>query len=238
MPDRSGNVGEDVLVSTDLEQVLADARQRREVAGYADLSAWAAVLAAERDLAESKGEQWAEVIDLGVRWSGGAPLPHLVSNGSTAVLICHAEDADPHWNGTHTRVVSPSDGDRSPLLRFTFDRCHSVKFGGPNDEALHGHPLDGHGLSTHDAHLVHNSTWLEQERQINSVHDHHSDSRFLTLNHYLLSFHDDTFEALADSVTIDTIEATTAELLLDACRHLVGADPAVSDRGVADQTWP
>jgi hypothetical protein len=39
-------------------------------------------LQAERDLAAARGEQYAQVIDIGPCWDDGAPLPHLISNGS------------------------------------------------------------------------------------------------------------------------------------------------------------
>ena len=92
----------------DLEQRLTVARQRvRELT--ANLSrdtrqAWRAAYAdqlqAERDLADGRGEQYAREIDIGPRWDTGAPLPHLVSNGSRAFVVCLADQPDPHWDGT------------------------------------------------------------------------------------------------------------------------------------------
>ena len=82
-------------MSEDLEQRLADAQRRvRELAS--DLrsdtlpalrAAHAGQLQAERDLAAARGEQYAQVIDIGPRWNGGAPLPHLISNGSRAFIV-------------------------------------------------------------------------------------------------------------------------------------------------------
>jgi hypothetical protein len=52
----------------------------------------------------------------------------------------------------------------------------------------------------HQAHEIHNSTWLEEHIQINSVHPYHSDEPWRRLHHCLLAFHDEMFEALADTV--------------------------------------
>jgi hypothetical protein len=176
---------------------------------------------AERRLAESQGEHWAETLDIGARWSAGAPLPHLVSNGSTTIVICFATVSDPNWDGTYVRMVSPADEALSALLHIEFSRCHSIKFGGPNNEAMNGHPLYGRGLEPYAAHVVHNSQWLEQERVINSVHPYHSDETYAQLNHYLLAFHDETFEALAQSIDTRHIEGVFSQVVTEASQAIV-----------------
>lgn len=176
---------------------------------------------AERRLAEAQGEQWAETVDIGARWSAGAPLPHLVSNGSTTIVICFAAVSDPSWDGTHVRMVSPTDDAPSALLHIEFSQCQSIKFGGPNNEAMNGHPLYGRGIEPYAAHVVHNSQWLEQARLINSVHPYHSDESYVQLNHYLLAFHDETFEALAQSITTRRIEGVFGQIVVEAAHEIV-----------------
>ena len=75
------------------------------------------VLAAERTLAAARGEQYAEVIDLGVHWDVGAPLPHLIAGGLRAAIICRSALHDPTWDGTWTTIVSPSDTEEADLIR-------------------------------------------------------------------------------------------------------------------------
>lgn len=157
-------------------------------------------------------------IDLGVLWDGGAPLPHLVSNGPTAVLIAHSSEPDPDWDGTYVRIVSPSDSEPDWFVVLTFTGCASVRFGSPNDEALHGHPLATYGPSEYRAHKVMNSPWLEEQIRANSVHPYHSEARWRELTHYFLVFHDETFEALAQTVHAERRRGTLAGLLTDAAR--------------------
>ncbi len=86
-------------MSEDLEQRLADARRRvHELASNLSSDTMPALraahdgqLQAERELASARGEQYAQVIDIGPGWDGGAPLPHLISNGSRAFIVCHAD---------------------------------------------------------------------------------------------------------------------------------------------------
>ncbi len=173
---------------------------------------------AERALATARGEQYARQIDLGVRWDVGAPLPHLLSNGLQTWIVCHTAADNPDWDGTTVRMVSPSDTASSALIVINLERCHDVRIGGPNDEAREGHPLDGRGLVEYSAHEVIDSTWLDEARRRNSVHEHHSDEAFARLHHYVLLFHDEMVEALAHgigaSLKVGTVRTVLTSLVV------------------------
>jgi hypothetical protein len=95
-----------------------------------------------------------------------------------------------------------SDANEAPSLFLVIELrgCAESRFGGPNDEALHGHPLHGRGLAAYRAHEVVNSVWIEEAIKVNSVHLHHSDAPFRQLHHYALLFHDERLEALARGI--------------------------------------
>jgi hypothetical protein len=178
--------------------------------GDESMRAEAAVLVAERELAAAKGEQYAEVIDLGVTWDGGAPMPQVISDGSTAVLLCYASEAPSNTRVEGARTSVATNG-RSDLIRFTFSRCSSIRFGSPNDEALHGHPLYGRGLQFYQAHIVRNSAWVAELNAIRSAHSGNRGPSDET--HFLFAFHDDTFEAIADEVRVEDIEGSMRSAL-------------------------
>jgi hypothetical protein len=140
-------------------------------------------LQAERDLAAARGEQYAQVIDIGPLWDAGAPLPHLISNGSRAFVVCLASQPDPDWDGTYVTVVSPADQHPSLFVVLELRGCREIRYGGPNDEAIEGHPLHGRGLAGYGAHEVLNSAWIEEAIKVNSVHPNHSDAPFRQLHH-------------------------------------------------------
>ena len=133
------------MTTGDPEESLRQARERLKETGWSDLTAWRSaaqnVLSAERALAASRGEPFAQVIDLGFRWDTGAPMPHLLSNGSRAFVLCYAATPDPAFDGTSVEIVSPDEArsDRFGIIELW--RCASVRLGAPNDEALRGHPL-------------------------------------------------------------------------------------------------
>ena len=187
--------------------------QKRLAQDYGSRDALASLHEARRRLAAARRQAWAEPLDLGVSWDSGAPLPHVVSSGSKAVLVCHAAVEDPDWDGTYVTLVSPNDQIPAEMLEFTFAGCHAVKIGGPNDEALHGHPLYNRGLDGYRPHLIHNSDWIKEQEAINSVHPYHTGGWSERLNHYFFVFHDEMFEALAKSVSARSVRATLTECL-------------------------
>lgn len=209
------NVTDDSVVAA-----LVEAQERWSSSSYQDQQALLDVYQAERRLVAARGEPWAERIELPA-WDVGAPLPHVISNGTRADLICFAADPAP-WDGTSARSVSAADVDSRPLLQFTFYSCASIKFGGPNDEGLDGHPLAGRGLAPYEAHIVHNSPWLAEEDRIDAGHPSSHPGRLShDLNHYLLAFHDEIFEALAERLEVRTGEGTISGWLHAAASAVI-----------------
>lgn len=170
-------------------------------------------LDAERALGRALSEEVAISIEWTPRWSGGAPLPHVVANGHRTYLLYLVADADPNWDGTSARVVDPAALRRETLALVTFERCYAHTFGGPNDEVFDGHRLTGRGLAGYGAYIVENSRWLESEKRINSVHSQFDPSSWDGYNHYLLAFHDQMFECIAVGWRVELLETTFDESL-------------------------
>ncbi|MCA9393704.1 MAG: hypothetical protein KC900_05835 [Candidatus Omnitrophica bacterium] len=83
----------------------------------------------------------------------------------------------------------------------------SHMFGLPTDEVIGGHPLAGRGLEKYHVHRVENSSWLRAMEKVHSVHPKHDSERFLKgMNHYIFTFHNSTFECLAESFRFKTHE--------------------------------
>jgi hypothetical protein len=193
----------------------------------ADWAALAAMsqerLAAERSLARVSGQQYAVVIDLDIAWDIGAPMPFVAGNGHQAGVVFYLRTSDPDWDGTHTTVVDPADSALERLGVITFHHVHEIKFGGLNDEAIEGHPLAGKGLDTYAAHEVVDSQWIAEAERQNSVHPAHRGGWHARMKHYILCFHDETLECLAEGLQTqqltcsypDAIKTVTAALLRD-----------------------
>src|SRR5688500_4403095 len=111
------------------------------------------------------GDQYADEIDLGIRMDAGAPMPRVLSDGNTAIVLTYLRD------------------DTIGLVTFT--GVYNLLFGGLNDEALAGHPLWGRGLDHYVFHEVHNSAWIAECEQRNSVLHMHRGGWHARMRHYI-----------------------------------------------------
>lgn len=109
--------------------------------------------------------------------STGAPMPLLLADDESCVLSYYT-------------------GDERIYVKFTSASYCSL--GGPNDETLHGHPLFDKRLRHYAAYQVDHSSLIDSLEKINSVHSQHNPARFAEKTHYILTFHDTTFECVAD----------------------------------------
>jgi len=215
----------------ELETTLQEARERQRQAMKALApqhkggeveefeAATVAVHDAERALAAAKGEQYAMEISFPVAWSTGAPLPHLLRSDYRTFLVFFLREIDPRWDGTYVHVRHPGGPDIEKLGVVEFERCICTKMGTPNDEVLHGHPLYGKGLVGYRAQTVGNSNWLKELEAINAVHDKYKPDAWRSFKHYILPFHDSTFECVAKDLKVEVRETTLTKLLVELCQR-------------------
>ncbi len=81
-----------------------------------------------------------------------------------------------------------------------FPLCTITKFGYPNDEARWGIPR--YQATSYGIYEVKNSEWIPEIVRLNRYHfpDTPDDT---TSRHFLIAFHDSTFECLADDIKIE-----------------------------------
>jgi hypothetical protein len=213
-----------------LEAELEAARRRVEALAArmhkrgADEAAFAAAMDAEADaeraLAAARGDEYAVPMDIGAVWSGGAPLPHLLASGGRTFLAFYLEDDDPDWDGTYARIVDPASGAEEALALVELVGCVSVKMGSPNDEVLHGHPLYRRGLGGYGTYVVENSRWLAELIEINRVHDRFDPDAWRDAKHFMLVFHDETVDAVADRIEVQPVRGSMRAVLKDTVDRL------------------
>jgi hypothetical protein len=218
---------------SELETALreAQARQSRAIAALAPKhqggemeeysAARTALLQAERNLAAAKGEPFAVPIEFPLSWDVGAPLPYLMQSDDRTFLAFFLSDVDPKWDGTYVKVRKPNSDLAEKLALVEFERCVCTKMGTPNDEVLHGHPLYGRGLEGYEAMSVENSTWLRDLEKINAVHEYYDAESWRALKHYILPFHDSTFECVASGFRVETFQVPLPALLAEVCKRLL-----------------
>jgi hypothetical protein len=217
----------------DLSRRLAVARERlerasRRIVPRAARQVWeeyeaaaAEALQLERLIAAAKGEEYAESLDFPVRWSAGAPLPHLFVNDNRALLAFLLAEHDPDWDGTWPVGKSLASAEAEPLAVVEFEYCQAAKLGAPNDEVFSGHPLNGRGREPYAAQRVVNSRWLKEIEAINSVHPLYQPEMWRDLRHFIFWFHDSVFECVAESFKVEICRIPMRDLLHQMVERLV-----------------
>ncbi len=131
-------------------------------------------------------------LDIGVKPAAGVSGAHLIASEYSTYLTFNA--------------VSPDDDGRyhdAGVAVLHFPRCIKAQFGHPNDEALPGHPLAAHGLSYYDVFEGEESSWLDRVCKENRVAFPKVVQWGEGLRHFVVTFHDSTFECLAREVTVE-----------------------------------
>jgi hypothetical protein len=169
-------------------------------------------------------------VDFGLVWDGGAPTPHLIQAEHRTFLAFYLNEPDPTWDGTQVKLVSPSDENESGLGVIEWLRCGGAVLGGLNDEAFHGHPLWTRGLDDtarlgYASAEVIGSRWISEWEQANRVHPYHSAKRFADRRHFILQFHDSTFECVAEGFIAFRTRQSMPSLLAELVHRVVDDQP-------------
>jgi hypothetical protein len=145
--------------------------------------------------------------------SVGAPCPLVFAEEGRLVVGYLLEDTPADWDGSDARMVSSdSEGEPAVIVRFTGPRASM--FGPPNNEAFSGHPLAARGLKPHAASEVLQSSWIRALERMNSVHPYHRPESFSTLRHFVIAFHDSTFECVAKGYTWERAQSPLARAVI------------------------
>lgn len=157
---------------------------------------------AERQLAKAEQRPYAIPVDCPLLWDTGTPLPTLLQSDNDTLLFFLLSDDDQN------------------VGQIEFERCRSTSFGSPGDETFKGHPLYGSGFEPYRPMEVLNSPWITQLQKIDSVHPRHDPAVFGSAKHFLLPFHDTTFECVARSFQASRTPGPLSEAVRRAVTQL------------------
>jgi len=147
--------------------------------------------------------------------SPGSPAPVVFATEHGLILGYYLHVSSPD---------TPDDFDPEELItaviRFEHPTIHL--FGPPNDEVLHGHRLARKGLESYGAFEIINSEWIRQLERANSVHKAHDRDRFmLGKRHFVITFHDSTFECVAKGYSSELSNSELPDLLSSMANSFV-----------------
>ena len=154
--------------------------------------------------------------------SVGAPLPVVIADDYRVLVAYRVETIDPSWDGSTVRIVDLNTKDETvAVVAFELPRAHL--FGAPNDEAFAGHPLANRGLHPYGAFEVHESSWIRKLERMNTVHPSHTPAMFAKLRHFVLAFHDSTFECVARSIQFELRSGSMAGAIRELADRIIAS---------------
>lgn len=94
------------------------------------------------------------------------------------------------------------DDENDDSITLKFINYHIYKMGFPGNETLCYHPYSIYGVNTSDIYLIKDSKWINELKEIDKNHPYHNEAKWDSLNHYIITFHDDLFECIAKDFEI------------------------------------
>jgi hypothetical protein len=148
----------------------------------------------------------------------GASLPFLMSDENHLLLAYMVSEFDEVVN-SNVRIMTPDSKGYVALVEFSQPFAHMC--GPPNDETFLGHPLAERGLRPYGVFEVLDSSWIRQLEAMNKRHSQHSHSRS-ALRHYIFSFHDSTFECIAQALAVNLREGSVRDAMFEMLQRVQG----------------
>ncbi len=132
----------------------------------------------------------------------GSPEVALFATDHRLALVYSVPGLQLGQVGPSGRILLPEDipDGYDPIALVEFLRPHPHFFGPPNDEAFEGHPLASRGLRPYGAYEVEHSSWIRALEKMNRVHSRHDPKSYEALRHFVIAFHDSTFECIASGI--------------------------------------
>lgn len=150
----------------------------------------------------------------------GAPCPMLIADEHSLRIAFYLEEDRLTSEWASATALPPSVGDSDDLCAVVrFSMVYAHMFGPPNDEAFPAHPLASRGLYPYAAFEIVHSSWLRSLEKMNQIHPYHRPERFLRYKHFILSFHDTTFECLAESFDVSLRRGSVWRVLSTAANE-------------------
>ena len=114
----------------------------------------------------------------------GFPSPKIISNSNNLYLNFRVDD------------------ENYETVTLKFLNHHLYKIGYPGNETLYYHPYSINGINTSEIYLIKNSDWINELKEIDKNHPYFNEDKWNSLNHYVITFHDDLFECIAKNFEI------------------------------------
>lgn len=136
-------------------------------------------------------------INSGFQINVGAPEPIIISNDNELFIAFYADKKASSTIPQENNVI-----DDTEIFTLEFKQFLKYTFGMPNNETIHGHPYSKLGMNSYSFYELKNSDLIKTLQNIEKVHPQYNPKKWEMYRHYILTFHDNMFECIAQGFEI------------------------------------
>lgn len=127
----------------------------------------------------------------------GAPSPTILSNDNELFIAFYADK-----ESTSTIPQERNTIYDTGIFSLKFKRYLKYTFGIPGNETIHGHPYSKLGMQSCTFYELRNSDLIKSMQDIEKIHPDYNPEKWKMYKHYILTFHDNMFECIAQDFEI------------------------------------
>jgi len=127
----------------------------------------------------------------------GSPSPIIISNDNE-LFIAFYGDKERLTNQPHERNIIYDTG----IFALKFKAYLKYTFGLPGNETIKRHPYSKLGMKSSSFYELQNSNLIKELQEIEKGHPYYEPNKWNSYKHYILTFHDNIFECIAQDFEI------------------------------------
>ena len=127
----------------------------------------------------------------------GAPSPIILSNDSELFIAFYADIERPFGLPQKCNTIYDTG-----IFALKFKVYLKYLFGLPGEETIQGHPYSKLGMKSYSFYELKNSDLIKSLQEIEQVHPQYNEDKWKMYKHYILTFHDNMFECIAQDFEV------------------------------------
>ena len=167
----------------------------------------------------SKKEE-ARIIKWYPKWLDLNPEPHIFSNGVSTYLVYSCHEGSENLGHHHITVLDEVNETNYPYAIIQLKGCIAHRFETLEERFFKYMPLWDTGLKRHHAHVIENSKWLSDAKDIHEGEKNFNKKQWVNKEHYVLLFHENALEFLADGFETEVVRCSEPMLFSHLCKQL------------------
>lgn len=127
----------------------------------------------------------------------GSPSPTILSNDNELFIAFYADRESSSTIPQERNTVFDTG-----IVALKFKTYLKYTFGLPGAETIQGHPYSKLGMKSYSFYELKNSDFIKSLETIEKIHPYYDSTKWEKYKHYILTFHDNMFECIAQDFEI------------------------------------